>query len=74
LSNSEKDNEMLKFAIGMFVTMLLVVIVMMGLQPVPPEEMARVLEERHQAELRLQAAKERLQRTWDASPFNPNRK
>jgi hypothetical protein len=64
---------MLKLAIGMFVTMLLVVIVMMGLQPVSPEEMAVTREELRQSELRLKAAKERLQRAWDASPINPSR-
>jgi hypothetical protein len=67
-------NQMLKFAIGMFVTMLLVVIVMMGLQPVSPEEMAATQEELRQSELRLQAAKERFQRAWDNSYLNPSRK
>jgi tripartite-type tricarboxylate transporter receptor subunit TctC len=43
----------------------------LGFQKVPPEEAARVQERLRQSEQNLDAAKARLQRSWDNSPLNP---
>jgi hypothetical protein len=56
------------------VAILLLVLMVLGFQKVPPEEMAKVRQEQRQSEQRLEEAKARLQRAWDNSPANPVRK
>jgi hypothetical protein len=50
---------------------LLLILMVLGFQKVPPEEAARVQERLRQSEQNLDAAKARLQRSWDNSPLNP---
>lgn len=56
------------------VAILLLVLMVLGFQKVPPEEAARVQQNLRQSEQRVEEAKARLQRAWDNSPLNPVRK
>jgi hypothetical protein len=46
---------------------LILVILIIGFQQVSPEQVAAQQERLRQSELRLEKAKERLQRAWDGS-------
>jgi hypothetical protein len=55
------------------VVLLLLVVLFIGFQKVPPEEMAATMDRLHKSEQRVDEASKRLQRAWDASPINPRR-